>query len=850
MTSAIRKLLPYTLLPLSLISCVLASAPWLRAFPSDVMAVPLFGAAVFSVLTPVIVVGIGVRKLWQTALIDLVLFVLYELVVTLREPAGFHHLYVGLIHGPAQILSFALPLMSPRTLLVAPVALCWVSGALIGECVARGWQSVLPYLTLVVTFGLAYAGTVRAITSASDGRRYDTLLAAALLLALLLLRAAQAWVVQDESAEMTQPEGILPLRGLVIGTMLAIAVAAAAAGVGQTSVFAGHPVVPARVPPLDQTNPLTPVAFIAGLRPEDPDSKGKELFKISTDRRTSNYVAIASVDYYDGDAWSFTNRTFRPSGGVIPADPDPDMRPRGPQVTQQYRIDDGPMTTAPWMPHLDRAQRVTGVAVNIDSTTGMIVPANPLRAGADYTVKSSVPRKDFGQLGSKDFISTSAPQVDTTLANGLSTPLGALISSLEAETGTSSQQPIAFLQAVANEFRTKAALAGGTASSTPSPGQSTPGARFLAPSHTSRPAQHKSPTRTPHPTTPSPTPSPTTAASGPPHTGGTTFADVLASIRASHAGTPEQFATLTALVARRLNVPAVVVSGFRVPLSKGATQLGEGTHAVHAADAWTWVEIPVRGQGWVVLDPSPGTYSSQTPPHASAIPSPSPSPSPSKNALVTHANNGGNAVAPPSHTPHAKNVSGIAIAVIVLIGLVLFAVLVLCFLLARKQVRLRRRRRGGDPRRRLLGAWQESLDVLVESGLPDLTTATTAEVAQATEARFGDDPAQRVRFVGDAANVAIFSPTSWIGPEDADAAWQAQSQLTKAVRRELGLRDRFGAHLRYNQPRRAKAGAGPESWAEEAKSRSLAGRGKHARRRRFAAPQLSRRAPDRRAGPG
>src|SRR4051794_23363338 len=134
-----RRLVPYTLLPLSLIACALASSPWLRAFPSAVLAVPLFGAAVLSVLAPVIVVGIGVRRLWLTALVDFVLFVFYELLVALREPVGFDTLYRGLLHGPSQILSFALPLVSPRTLLVAPVALCWLSGALIGECVARGW---------------------------------------------------------------------------------------------------------------------------------------------------------------------------------------------------------------------------------------------------------------------------------------------------------------------------------------------------------------------------------------------------------------------------------------------------------------------------------------------------------------------------------------------------------------------------------------------------------------------------------------------------------------------------------------------------------------------------------------
>jgi hypothetical protein len=765
-----RRLVPYSLLPLSLIACGLASVPWLRAFPSEVIAVPLFGAAALSVLAPVIVVGIGIRRLWLTALIDLVLFVFYELLVALREPVGFHHLYVGIVHGPSQILSFALPLVSPRTLLVAPVALCWLSGALVGECVARGWQTVLPYLTLLATFGLAYAGTARAVTSSDDGRRYDTLLAAALLLTLLVLRAAQAWIGQDESAEMTQPDGVLPLRGLAFGLVLSVVVAAGAAGLVQSNAFGGQPVTPVRVPPLDQTNPLTPIAFVSGLRPADPRRPGRPLFKVSTDAATSNYVALADVDYYDGDSWSFS-RTFRPSGGVIPPDSDPTMRSPGPTVTQQYTIGRGAMTSVPWMPHLDRAERMSGVSVDIDSTSGMIVPAQPLRTGASYTVESDVAPKDFMQLDHAALLGTSAAQVDTSLANGLATPLGTLIGSLAQETGTSSEQPIPFLQAVVRQFRSKASLAGAAAAPTVPP--------------------------TPRPSS-SLTPTPAVS----PHTGGTTFADVLASIRGAHSGTPEQFATLTALLARQLGVPARVVGGFRIPPPTGAARLPAGSYEVTTGDAWTWVEIPVRGQGWVVLDPSPGTYAEPTPPRNAASPSPSPSPKPSQNAQLTQSNNGGHAAAPPSETPHATGLSAGEMVVIVLAATLVTLALFLAFLLARKRTRIVRRRRLADPRRRLLGAWQESLDGLVEAGLPDLTCATSAEVVASTGARFGAQPAAQARLLGEAANAAIFDPSASVAVADADAAWQAQVVLSRTVRSRLGWRDRLRARLRYHRPRR------------------------------------------------
>ena len=795
---SVRRLVPYTVLPLSLVACVLASAPWLRAFPASVLAVPLFGAAVLSVLVPVVVVGIGVRRLWLSALIDVGLFVFYELLVALREPSGYADLWTGLVHGPAQILSFALPLVSPRTLLAAPVALCWLSGALIGECIARSWQSVLPYLTLLVTFGLSYAATARAVTSPIDLRDYDTLFAAALLIALLLLRAAQAWVAQDESAETTQPDGLLPLRGLVVGAALSVAVAAAAAGLVQASAFSGRPVIPARVPPVDESRPLTPVAFVSDLRPDDPRTHGRLLFTVNTDRATSNYIAIASVDYYDGDSWSFS-RTFRPSGGVVPADPDPSMRPSGPSVTQQYAIADGPLTTVPWMPHIDRPERVTGISVNIDADSGMIVPTRSLQTGETYTVTSAVPAKDFDQLGRAALVGTSAAQLDTGLPNGLSGPLGALVRSLSEETGVSFDAPIPFLQAVAREFRAQTTLAGAPSTSSATPSET--------------------PASSP---TPSSGAAPTSA-----HSGGTAFADVLASIRGSRAGTPEQFATLLALVARELNVPARVVSGFRLPVAPGASTMPAGTYSVTANEAWTWVELPVRGLGWVVLDAAPSTYSNRAPkPPAGATRSPSPSPTPSQNALVTRSNNGGHAVAPPSRTPHSTGISTTALVVIVLAAVLLVGVLLLILLLSRKRVRLRRRRHG-DPRHRVVGAWQESIDLLVEAGAPDLTCATASEVEAAAAERFGGESASHARAIGAAADVAIFDPSTELDASAADAAWHAHAALSRTVHRSLRWPDRVAARLRYNRPhRRSPFGRPPSSWAADVKDRVNAVRGK------------------------
>jgi hypothetical protein len=84
--------------------------------------------------------------------------------------------------------------------------------------------------------------------------------------------------------------------------------------------------------------------------------------------------------------------------------------------------------------------------------------------------------------------------------------------------------------------------------------------------------------------------------------------------------------------------------------------------------------------------------------------------------------------------------------------------------------------------------------------MPDLTNLTSREISEQTGARFGGESGAQVRFLGDAANAAIFSPTSWIGPAEADTAWRTQSVLTRSVRDRLSWQERLGARLRYHKP--------------------------------------------------
>jgi transglutaminase superfamily protein len=824
----VRRMVPLLLLPLALMACALASAPWLRAFPSALLGVPLFGAALLSVLAPVIVFGIGVRRLWLSAVVDLALFVFYELLVTVRQPGGFDALWNGLVHGPSQILTYALPLVSPRTLLVAPVALCWLSGAILGECLARAWQTVVPYLTLVVVFGLAYGASARAVANSADGRHYDTILAVVLLLTMLLLRATQAWVAQDDAAEATDSYGVLPLRGLAVGVGLSVAVAVIAASVVQAGSFNGPARRAERTPPIDQGKPLTPLSFIADQRPDNPKAKGRPLFSMTTNRSGSNYVPIASVDYYDGEGWSF-NRTFRPTGGVIPADEDPALRSPTAPVTQQYTIDAGALTSTPWMPALYRPAKITGLSVDVDTGSGMVVPSRGLRAGDTYSVRSDVAVTPFSSLRPGAVPAGYSPVTLQLPIGSVKAALATLVNSLTSETQTVSSLGVAFLQAVTKDFRDNYALTGG-----PPPRASASRSASGSASVSAAPSSSASPKS-------SASPSASASTSGTvQRAGGTSFADVLASIRQFRSATPEQYATLTALIARQVGIPARVVTGYRIAPPKGSTTLPAGRYQVTTAQAWTWVEVPISGQGWVVLDPSPGTYAGQRPqPTTGASPSKTPTASPTQNAQITPANTAGHAPAPPSSVPHRRTLTtSVLLLVLVLVGV--FLLTVLAFVLLRKRWRAGRRRRVADPRRRLLGAWQESLDLLEEAGLPDLTYRTSREVAAVTRERFGNEAAARATTLGTAANVAIFRPSLPVSDADAYDAWVAQAALADAVRHRLTRRERITARLRYQHARRGNPATGPRSWADRAAERPANRTAIANRRTKSSAPRRDR----------
>jgi hypothetical protein len=102
--------------------------------------------------------------------------------------------------------------------------------------------------------------------------------------------------------------------------------------------------------------------------------------------------------------------------------------------------------------------------------------------------------------------------------------------------------------------------------------------------------------------------------------------------------------------------------------------------------------------------------------------------------------------------------------------------------------------------------------MLAEAGLPDLTAMTSTEIATVTSEQFGDGPARDTAALGGAANAATYRPSAAVAMAEADTAWQQHSAVRKQVHRQLGLRGRLAAGLRYQRHGRVVDPVSPQFW--------------------------------------
>lgn len=251
------------------------------------------------------------------------------------------------------------------------------------------------------------------------------------------------------------------------------------------------------------------------------------------------------------------------------------------------------------------------------------------------------------------------------------------------------------------------------------------------------------------------------------------------------AGYAEQFAAAFAVLARSQGFPARVAVGY---LLNPAHKHGD-TYTVTSRDAHAWPEVNLAGYGWVAFEPT-------DPKHHPALPQQQ------QKQQQTAANNDDSAAthkaSQPTIDPKLRpvaapsRISPLDWALFVLIGLGALLLLTPVTVAAEK-FRRRTQRRSGSRAARIIGAWQDAADRLVEHGVPVTAASTAVEVAaQATE-RLGER-AGAVIVLAPLAVAAAYSP---IEPDESAVgqAWQLNARLRRDLRRSHGPLRWVGAWL-------------------------------------------------------
>jgi len=264
-----------------------------------------------------------------------------------------------------------------------------------------------------------------------------------------------------------------------------------------------------------------------------------------------------------------------------------------------------------------------------------------------------------------------------------------------------------------------------------------------------------------------------------------------------------QFASTYALMARSLGIPARVAVGF----TPGDFDAATGRYSVTNYEAHAWPEVWLAGVGWTNrFDPTPPSAlpggsnlpndtagapvtpppvstsvptTVQTAPADTSVPNSTPAPVPSPNA------------APVATRGSGRSWTSV---LLVLLGVLVVVIAVTAVPLA-KRARSRARRRRADPTSRVAGAWEEAVDRLRELGRAAPRSNTPAEHARAARATVGETATEPLAALANAHTAAQFGAAP-ATDADADAAWDDLDAFTGALHRHLPLTTRLRARMR------------------------------------------------------
>lgn len=281
-------------------------------------------------------------------------------------------------------------------------------------------------------------------------------------------------------------------------------------------------------------------------------------------------------------------------------------------------------------------------------------------------------------------------------------------------------------------------------------------------------------------------------------------------------GNAEQYAATFALLFRDLDrIPTRTVMGF-LPTEASL----DGPVEVVATDIDAWVEVPVRGMGWVGIFPTPPRDQLSVAPPEGRTPEPdyrtqNPPPPPlldpefeqpakaSGDAQIPDDEiDDGTGQAAPIVDDGTVTSSFLSSPVAIASGIALTPILLaLAFgaLVAFVKARRRKRRRlRGQPHQRIANGWREVTDLAVDMGRPVPPTTTRREAA----AFVGDSTVG----LAERTDAAVWSGAS-LSDAEVDAYWTELTSTLDSMKSELGLVDRIKATVSVQSLKRQRTTA-------------------------------------------
>lgn len=753
-----------TVAPAVAVAAFLAGHPALRAYRVPFSVGILVLVAVLSTALSFVLSRVLRRPAAVSYVASAAGLIVFLVAMTGPHPA---ELARQLAQGPSRIVSETLPLSGSPGSLAILVVLVWLCGAATSELLIRsgthgGAAMFIPAALFVLTFAASASAPGRDEASGP--------LLLAVLASIALVRhhhASHVTAVTTDDSAARPPRYRASLLGAgsvaAVATILGFAVPALPA-------MSRPPATLHRAAPTGSTLLVDPVDTMADLRDGNPHAPARTELTVELGQPAIGYLAVAVLDDYDGAVWRF-DTTFQPTGGRIPLGPAATSVSTTP-VRERITID-VPLPL-PLLPAVDHPYRVGGVAVLADPPSGMLLPQSRIFTPVSYTVYSDAPDSTLAGLPAAFGLDTTvANPADDALPPNSTTDMAAALRFLSTVTRQRPAPTVAFLQSVLTALRTND--------------------RRIDPSL---------PGSLPRPT------STTTVAPAAGSLGGVSLSEVINAVTINRAATPEQFATLFAMVARYLGVPARVVTGFRLASSATSATVPSGVHQVTDRQAWAWVEIPVSGLGWVLADPTPDAVTALSAPPPEQVQAPNTTlPSRQANAVPGNAINGGHALANPASVTrrHQHPVSPWVVALAGVAGFLLLVLLVVPGQAAVRRLWRRRYRRSQQPDELAVGAWLELLDGLDRAGMDPEAGWTSTEVATEAGLHFGREVEEAVRSVGTVADRAVFSTSHQIAHPIALHSWSTQLSAGRLALRTLDRRQRLRAMLSVgSSPRRPR----------------------------------------------